>query len=34
MEKTAIPEIAAVCGLYCGACGIYMVIQANDIEKL
>lgn len=34
MEKTAIPEIAAVCGLYCGACGIYLATQANDIEKL
>ena len=34
MENTLIPEIASVCGLYYGACGIYLATQQNDIEKL
>ncbi|GAP43695.1 hypothetical protein TBC1_111852 [Lentimicrobium saccharophilum] len=34
MENHAIPEKAAVCGLYCGACGIFLATQSNDTEKL
>lgn len=34
MESKVVPEIAAVCGLYCGACGIYLATQSNDTEKL
>ncbi|MBK9359405.1 MAG: DUF3795 domain-containing protein [Bacteroidales bacterium] len=34
MKNTMIPEIASVCGLYCGACGIYLATQSNDTEKL
>jgi hypothetical protein len=27
-------ELVAECGLYCGACGIYLATQENDIEKI
>lgn len=27
-------RIVSACGLYCGACGIYLATQENDIEKL
>ncbi len=27
-------NIVAVCGLYCGSCGIYLATQENDTEKL
>ena len=27
-------KLAAVCGLYCGSCGIYLATQENDSEKL
>jgi hypothetical protein len=27
-------NLAAVCGLYCGSCGIYLATQENDSEKL
>lgn len=33
-SKTEIAETAAVCGLYCGACGIYIATQENDLAKL
>ncbi|MFZ4462715.1 MAG: DUF3795 domain-containing protein [Bacteroidales bacterium] len=26
--------LAAACGLYCGACGIYLATQENDSEKI
>lgn len=32
--KNEIAELAAVCGLYCGACGIYIATQENDVAKL
>jgi len=27
-------RIVSVCGLYCGACGIYLATQENEHEKL
>jgi hypothetical protein len=27
-------DLVSVCGLYCGACGIYLATQENDSEKL
>ncbi|NDP28471.1 MAG: DUF3795 domain-containing protein [Flavobacterium sp.] len=27
-------ELAAVCGLYCGSCGIFLATQENDSEKI
>lgn len=27
-------DLVAVCGLYCGACGIYRATQTNDTAKL
>ena len=27
-------NLISVCGLYCGACGIYLATQENDIEKI
>lgn len=27
-------NLVAVCGLYCGACGIYLATQENDTEKI
>jgi hypothetical protein len=32
--KQEIAETAAVCGLYCGACGIYIATQESDMAKL
>jgi hypothetical protein len=32
--KNKISELAAVCGLYCGGCGIYLATQENDVPKL
>jgi len=34
-EKNAIVEdLSSACGLYCGACGIYLATQENDTERL
>lgn len=27
-------NLASVCGLYCGACGVYIATQENDVEKM
>lgn len=27
-------ELAATCGLYCGACGVYQATQANDTDRI
>ena len=27
-------ELIAACGLYCGACGVYLATQDNDIDKI
>jgi len=28
------PVLAAVCGLYCGGCAVYIATENNDVEKL
>ncbi len=34
MSREKQPELAAVCGLYCGACSLYIATTENDTEKL
>lgn len=36
MKKDISPNknIAAVCGLFCGSCSVYIATQENDVEKL
>jgi hypothetical protein len=33
-KNTGNKELVSGCGLYCGACGIYLATQENDIEKI
>jgi len=33
-HSTSNKELAAACGLYCGACGIYLATQESDSEKI